>query len=58
MLSFALSLAGITSDWHVILVTLPLCLLVSLPVARLFHVFVERRFINTPADSGVVARIS
>ena len=39
---------GITDPWRVLLITTPLCLAVMLPVAWVFHVLVERRFLNAP----------
>ena len=40
----------------VMLVVVPLCLGVSLVVARVFHVLFERHFINAAADSKSSAR--
>jgi peptidoglycan/LPS O-acetylase OafA/YrhL len=48
-LSCALALAGFTTPWHWLLVTLPLCILVSLALGWLFHLLVERHFLNAPA---------
>jgi peptidoglycan/LPS O-acetylase OafA/YrhL len=38
--------SGIRSVWGTLLVTLPVCLAVSLATSWVFHVFVEQRFIN------------
>jgi peptidoglycan/LPS O-acetylase OafA/YrhL len=37
---------GINSDLSVLLITVPCCMAVSIPLAWLFHVVVERRFLN------------
>lgn len=42
-----LAAVGVTQDGHVLLITLPICLLLSFPVAWLFYQQVERRFLNT-----------
>jgi peptidoglycan/LPS O-acetylase OafA/YrhL len=44
--SSVLATAGITRDTHVLLVTIPVCLLLSFPVAYIFYHLVERRFSN------------
>ena len=44
----ALAMAGITRDSHVFLLTIPVCLLLSFPVAYVFYHLVERRFSNVP----------
>jgi len=41
-----LATAGITRDSHVFLVTIPVCLILSFPVAYVFYNLVERRFTN------------
>lgn len=46
----AMARAGWHADRLVILGTIPLCLVVSLGVAWLFHLLVERRFINSPQN--------
>jgi peptidoglycan/LPS O-acetylase OafA/YrhL len=40
---------GIDSDLSVLLITVPCCMIVSIPLAWLFHVIVERRFLNIPS---------
>ncbi len=44
-----LSMAGVEKDGHVLLLTIPLCLLLSLPASMLFYDRVERHFINVPS---------
>ncbi len=51
-----LATAGLTSDRDVLLVTIPVCLILSFPMACVFYQLVERHFINQPSDvSGVKA---
>jgi peptidoglycan/LPS O-acetylase OafA/YrhL len=47
-ISHALSLAGLDGPVATVVLTLPLCLAVSLVAAWLFHRLVERRFLNPP----------
>jgi peptidoglycan/LPS O-acetylase OafA/YrhL len=47
-LSRALFEAGVRTIWGTLLVTLPLCMAVSLLAAWAFHAAVERRFLNRP----------
>jgi len=55
---------GVTGEWPTLLVTVPACLAVSLGLGWLFHVAIERRFLNRPIDcapasmkvAGVLAR--
>ena len=47
-LSHALYLAGLTAPWQTFLISIPLCVLVTVALAWVFHVHVERRFLNTP----------
>ncbi|MEZ6086967.1 MAG: acyltransferase [Pirellulaceae bacterium] len=47
-----LAFAGITRDAHVFLVTIPLCLLASFPVALVFYHLVEKRFVNDAKPSA------
>ncbi len=46
ILASALAMAGVTSEWQVLLITIPLSLAISIPVAWLFHLAVERHFMN------------
>ncbi len=46
-----LAAAGVTRDSQVLLITIPVCLLLSFPVGWLFYQKVERHFLNT-APSG------
>jgi len=48
---------GVQSVWGTLLVTLPLCLGVSILVGWAFHATVERRFLNRSAalNSGATA---
>jgi peptidoglycan/LPS O-acetylase OafA/YrhL len=39
---------GINTDLTVLLITIPCCVAVSVPLAWLFHVAIERRFLNVP----------
>ncbi len=57
-LSHALSLAGLDGPVATIVLTLPICLVVSLVAAYVFHQLVEKRFLNAPrpASPAVVAR--
>jgi peptidoglycan/LPS O-acetylase OafA/YrhL len=50
LIACLLAMAGVRSDAMVFLVTVPICLTVSLPIAWLFHLAVERHFLNTPVD--------
>ena len=43
-----LALGGLTSEWQVATIVVPVCLLLSLPVAVLFYWGVERHFMNSP----------
>jgi peptidoglycan/LPS O-acetylase OafA/YrhL len=47
--SHLLNMAGIWGIWPTLLVTVPVCVGVSVALGWLFHVRVERRFLNTPA---------
>ena len=49
LLGSVLAAVGIRRDAEVLLITIPLCLAVSLPVGWLFYQFVERHFVNAPA---------
>jgi peptidoglycan/LPS O-acetylase OafA/YrhL len=51
LVSSLLAAYGVTSDGWVMLLVLPLCVLLSLPLAWLFYMAVERHFINAPAAS-------
>jgi peptidoglycan/LPS O-acetylase OafA/YrhL len=55
-LSHGLYLLGVQSAVGTLLITLPLCLAVSITVAWLFHLAVERRFMNTVPKSRDTAR--
>ena len=46
MLTNAFYLAGIKSVWGTLLLTLPICLAASLAASWVFHVVVERKFMN------------
>ena len=50
-LSHALSYAGLDDAVTTVVLTLPLCLAVSLPAAYAFHRLVERRFLNVPQQT-------
>ena len=39
---------GMNSDWAVLLITVPCCVAVSVLLAWVFHVAVEKRFLNVP----------
>jgi peptidoglycan/LPS O-acetylase OafA/YrhL len=47
--SHMLYLGGVRGLWPTLLVTIPLCLALCISLAWAFHVYVERRFLNTPA---------
>ena len=47
--SHTLFLVGVDSSVETALVTIPLCIAVSVLAAWPFHVLVERRFLNTPS---------
>lgn len=51
VISCLFAMAGVTADSQVALLVVPVCLLVSLPPAWLFHRLVERRFMNTDPRS-------
>ena len=61
-LSHLLFLGGLKNPWIAFTVTVPLCIFVSILVAWIFHVFVERKFLNSvprllvPAQSQPLAR--
>jgi len=40
--------AGVVGNWRTLAVTLPVCLCASVACAWVFHILVERRFLNTP----------
>ena len=46
--SHALFLAGIDSSLQTLLITIPVCITASIAVAWPFHLWVERRFLNSP----------
>ncbi len=54
VLSYLLSRIGSTADWFAALVTVPLCIAVSIPLGRAFHLAVERRFMNAPLAKAAV----
>ena len=43
-----LAMGGVTSDADVLRITIPACMILSFPVAYVFYLLVERRYINTP----------
>ncbi|QDT12368.1 acyltransferase family protein [Planctomycetes bacterium K23_9] len=43
-----LAMGGVTSDADVLRITLPACLILSFPVAYVFYLLVERRYLNAP----------
>ena len=49
--SCILGLGGLTSELSVATIVVPVCLLISLPIAWLFYVSVETRFLNAPAEA-------
>jgi peptidoglycan/LPS O-acetylase OafA/YrhL len=46
-----LAIVGVRSDGMVFLITVPICTAISLPIAWLFHIAVERRFLNAPLET-------
>jgi peptidoglycan/LPS O-acetylase OafA/YrhL len=48
--SHGLYIAGVKGGSLTLLVTIPCCVAASVALARAFHVHVERRFLNAPAD--------
>ena len=57
-LSHALSLAGVDGPLGTVLVTMPLCLAVSLVAATWFHRLIEKRFLNAPKPARQAAGVS
>jgi peptidoglycan/LPS O-acetylase OafA/YrhL len=51
VVSSLLAFGGLRSEWQVAAIVVPVCLLLSLPVAVLFYELVERRFINSPLSN-------
>ena len=49
LLASILATMGLQDDLTVFLVTIPLCLLISIPIAMLFYRLVECKYLNTPA---------
>ncbi len=49
LIACLLGMAGIRRDGYVFLVTIPVCILLSLPASWLFYQMVERHFVNMPA---------
>lgn len=47
LISHVLYLQGVRGAWPTLLITLPVCAAVAIPLCWLFHVVVERRFLNT-----------
>lgn len=43
---------GVRGPWVTLLVVVPMCLAISIPLAAVFYVLVERRFLNPPAAIG------
>jgi peptidoglycan/LPS O-acetylase OafA/YrhL len=48
VVSSCLAYGGLQSEWQVAAIVVPVCLLLSLPIAMLFYELVERRFLNKP----------
>jgi peptidoglycan/LPS O-acetylase OafA/YrhL len=46
-----LAMIGVRSDGLVLLITVPVCTVLSLPIAWLFHMAVERHFLNVPLEA-------
>jgi peptidoglycan/LPS O-acetylase OafA/YrhL len=49
-----LYLRGVTDPLRTVTITVPLCLLVAIPVGWIFHVLVEKHFLN-PSQRVVIA---
>lgn len=45
-------LAGLTSDWAVLLISVPVCVGLAVGAAWVFHRHVERRFLNPPTSQA------
>ncbi len=54
--STALREAGVTSPWATLTITVPLCILVSVALGWLFHIAVERRFLNPSSSTEAAGR--
>jgi peptidoglycan/LPS O-acetylase OafA/YrhL len=57
-LGHGLSLAGADGPLATVVLTLPVCLAVSLAAAFVFHRLVERRFLNAPRQTGQPASVN
>ena len=55
-ISAALYAAGFRSPLEALMISLPLCTVVSLLLGRLFYIAVERRFLNTPSQPVLSTR--
>ncbi len=54
LVSHVLYLAGLQSDAATLLVTVPICTALALVIAWLFHLAIERRFLNSPSTKPPV----
>jgi peptidoglycan/LPS O-acetylase OafA/YrhL len=54
--SHVLYAIGLIQPWQTVLVTMPICALSAAGIAWVFHLLVERRFLNQPQTSGLVSR--
>jgi peptidoglycan/LPS O-acetylase OafA/YrhL len=49
VIAHLLCLAGVWEVWGTLLVTFPLCIAGAVAASWMFHLAIERRFLNTPA---------
>jgi peptidoglycan/LPS O-acetylase OafA/YrhL len=47
--SHSLAWMGVDESWPTLLVTIPIAMILSLGVSRMFYLWVERRFLNSPS---------
>ena len=57
-ISNAMHVAGLNSDAATLFLTVPLCVAASLALGWLFHIVVERRFMNSPQTSSAQALLT
>jgi peptidoglycan/LPS O-acetylase OafA/YrhL len=56
-ISTALYAAGVVSPWATLLVTVPTCVVASVAIGWIFHIAVERRFLNTSSSKLDVSSV-
>ena len=58
VMAYVLARIGSSADWFAAAVIVPLSVAISIPIGWVFHLAVERRFMNTPLEAKRVAAAS